>query len=205
MSSFARPSSVSARARVRAARRSPRRAGRVGAQRRGLQFTPAARHRRPRPPSAPRRTCRSTTTTRRPRGAHRGRARARGGPGDRIGSLFFNFGGPGGAAVDYSRRSAATGYWRRAQRALRHRRASTRAASAEHARDRLQVEPGEARHLLEALHDARQPRRRRAAAQGQGLHPHLPEAQRRILPVRLDRQRGAGHGRGPRGCSASGS
>ena len=30
---------------------------------------------------------------------------------ERIGSLFFNFGGPGGAAVDYLQEVGATGYW----------------------------------------------------------------------------------------------
>ena len=60
----------------------------------------------------------------------------------RIGSLFFNFGGPGAPAVDYLQAEGA-GHLRGAQRAFRHRRLRPARGGAEHPGDRLPGRQGD--------------------------------------------------------------
>ena len=117
---------------------------------------------------------------------------------NRIGALFVNYGGPGGTAVDRTQANGAAPVRPGDHQQVRPRRVRSARCRTEHAVDRLQGEPGDPGHLLEALHDAREPRRRRPDRQGQDLHPsvHLPEQGDPAL--RLDRERGARHGRHPR-------
>ena len=62
--------------------------------------------------------------------------------GHRIGSLFYNPGGPGGTVADYFEEVGADGF-PGAQRALRHRRHRPARRRPEHAVDRLQGQPGD--------------------------------------------------------------
>ena len=90
----------------------------------------------------------------------------------KIGSLFINFGGPGGTAADrFEARGADLPA--RPQPALRHHRHGPARRRPELAGDRLQGQPGDRRHLLAAVHDAGQPRRQRADRQGPALHQAL--------------------------------
>ena len=103
------------------------------------------------------------------------------------------------AAPRSTPRRRSAGPVRRGQRPLRPRRLRSARRRPELAVDRLQGQPGDRRHLLEAVHDAREPRRRCAAREGQGVHPALRLAQQGHPALRLDRQRRARHGRHPGG------
>ena len=85
--------------------------------------------------------------------------------GHRIGSLFYNPGGPGGTVADFFEALGADGF-PGAQRALRHHRDGPARRRPEHAVDRLQRQPGDAGASTRALHDSLQPRRRRPDRQG---------------------------------------
>ncbi len=80
----------------------------------------------------------------------------------RIGALFVNPGGPGGSAVDFAQ-GERPDLFGAVQRPLRHRRLRPARHRRELAVDRLQGQPGDAGPLLGAVHDAREPRRQRAA------------------------------------------
>ena len=115
----------------------------------------------------------------------------------RIGALFVNYGGPGGDAVATTQAIGADLFG-----AVNDHfdivAFDPRGTGESYARDRLQGEPGDAGPLLGAVHDAREPRRQGADRQGQGLHQALRRAQQGDPAVRVDRQRGARHGRHPR-------
>ena len=115
----------------------------------------------------------------------------------KLGTLFFNFGGPGGTTADFWSSSAPTS-------SRRSTSATTssgwiRAGSARARRDRLQGQPGDAGHLLAAVPDARQRQAASAHRQGPALHralqraePHDPAA--RVHGERRPRYRPAAPG-----------
>ena len=115
-------------------------------------------------------------------------------------SLFFNFGGPGGTAVDYLQAVGASGLWHALNQRFDIIGVRPARRRPEHAVDRLQGQPGDGGHLLGAVHDAVQPRRGRADRQGPRVHQALQRAQRRHPRARLDRERRARHGPDP--CAA---
>ena len=105
----------------------------------------------------------------------------------RIGSLFVNFGGPGGTAVDaihafggdlfgaVNDRFDIVGF-------------DPRGVGESQPSDRLQGQPGDRRHLLAAVHDAVQPRRQGSRREGQGVHQPLQEPERERAPLHHDRE-----------------
>ncbi len=109
---------------------------------------------------------------------------------NKLGSLFVNFGGPGGDAA--ATVAAIGGDLFRGVNdrfdiigmgSARRRRGETG--------DRLQIEPGDRGRLRAAVRDARHARHPRDGAAGHALHPQMPDAQQRDPAVRLDRQRRA--------------
>ena len=107
------------------------------------------------------------------------------GPGKKLGSLFFNFGGPGAQAAPYIEAYGADLFPVLNQRfdivGLDPRGSGTLG---------LQGQPGDDRRLLQAVHDAGHAERHVAADEGQPLHLALPPAQREPA-VPLHRQHGA--------------
>ena len=116
----------------------------------------------------------------------------------RIGALFINYGGPGGDAVATTQAIGVDLFG-----AVNERfdivAFDPRGVGESSPVDRLQGQPGDAGALLGAVHDAREPRRERAArARTRPTSSAASQLNKDILPHVVDRQRGARHGRDPR-------
>ena len=114
------------------------------------------RHRRPAPRLRPSRTAQQV---------HIAVARVPA-AGTRQGVLFFNFGGPGGAAVAYLQVRGASTLWHALNEHFDIIAFDPRGVGQSTPGDRLPGEPGDGRHLLPAVHDAVQPRRGRPGREG---------------------------------------
>ena len=99
----------------------------------------------------------------------------------RIGVLFFNFGGPGGTAVDYLQNRGASTLWKALNQRFDIIGFDPRGVGQSTPVDRLQGRPGEAGHLLAAVHDAVQRRPQRTRRQGRELHPRVRAQNGNIL------------------------
>ncbi len=94
----------------------------------------------------------------------------------RIGSLFLNFGGPGGTMADIVEAYGADLFPELNER-YDIVGMDPRGVGQSEPVDRLQGQPGDRRDLLEPVHDAGQPERRRADPQGPGVRQPLRRAQ----------------------------